>query len=176
MNRLRKIPAIAVLLVTMSYTAVSVLAESSEPLQATITGTIDGEEMSWQLQTDRRVPSAVFTSLTPGTYRFHINAYSNERYLRNGSLELELLVADGEVRSSELLYFPFQRSHPRFSFGSDHGTGTISIDSLTIEPGQARLNARFEGELYYHQSVNTRPISQRTRAASLQFDLTAVRE
>lgn len=168
--------AIAVLMATLAYMAIPVLATDSGPQQAVIKGTLGGEEMSWQLQTDQRVPSAVFTSLTPGTHQIHINAYSSERYLREGSIELTLLIADGEVRSAEILFFPFPRLYPRFSFGSDHGTGTVSIDSLTFDANHARLSARFEGELYYHQSVNTRPISQRTRAASLQFDLTAVRE
>jgi hypothetical protein len=176
MIQARLIPTMATLLATMSYLAAPILAEAGEPQQATITGTIDGEEMSWQLQTDQRAPSAVFTSLATGTHRFHINAYSNERHVRKDSIELELLITDGEVRSAELLYFPFPRSHPRFSFGSNHGTGTINIDSLMIESGQALLSARFEGELYYHQSVNTSPIPHRTRAASLQFDVTAVRE
>ncbi len=176
MKRTQSILAMTILLATMSCTTLPALAEDNDPGQSIITGTIDSEEMRWQLQTDQRAPSAVFTSLATGAHRFHINAYSNERHVRKDSIELELLISDGEVRSAELLYFPFPRSHPRFSFGSNHGTGTISIDSLTIESGQARISARFEGELYYHQSVNTSPIPHRTRAASLQFDVTAVRE
>ncbi len=152
------------------------MGEEDTEIENRITGWIDGEPATWVLQTDRLTPSAVFFSPTHDTRQFHIHAYQDERFRREGSLYLELTIREDSVDVVSLHYFPFSQLHPRFSFGSDHGSGQLTLDSLVVEPRNARLAARFSGQLYYHQSPNTDPIVHRTLPMRIQLDLTAYRE
>lgn len=141
-----------------------------------ITGWIDGEATSWITQQDAIRPSAVFSTLTPALHQFRIHAYENERFSREGSIYLELTIRDGQIGASQIHYFPFAPRHPRFSFGPDHGTGQVTLHSLDIQPDGARISASYAGELYYHQSPNTRPIPHRTRPLRINIELVAARD
>jgi len=152
----------------------SAFADEDQPIE--VSGEIDGEAITWQIERDTRAPSVVFSTITPGTHQFRINAYRDDRFRREGSLSLDLLISDGEVRSVDLLFFPFSPQHPRFSYGDDHGTGEITLHSLDIHSNSAHLVASFSGELHYHQSPRTQPISHRTRQISLSINVTALRE
>lgn len=141
-----------------------------------ITGWVDGEASTWIVQHDSTTPSAVFTTLTPGLHQIRIHAYENERFSREGSLYLEIVIQDGDVYSTQIHYFPFPPRHPRFSYGPDHGSGQLTLHSLDVQADRARLSASFAGELHYHQSPNTRPIPHRTRPIRINIDLSAVRD
>ena len=92
-------------------------------------------------------------------------------------IEFTLRQNDGswQAYGTEIRYFPFEPQHPRFSFGSDHGRGDIRIQSFGIEPEFGRINAEISATMFYHQSPNTRPISQRTQDIVLNLDLTLTR-
>ncbi len=149
-------------------------AEDGE--QAGITGWVDGNEYAWIVKKDRLSPSAVFSNITPGVHQFRIHAYENDRFHRENSLYLELVIRDTELTSAQLLYFPFAPRYPRFSFGDDHGTGQLTLNSLEIKADKAYLSASYAGQLYYHQSPNTQPIAQRTRPMRINIELIADRE
>lgn len=174
MNRFRLMPSSGIAIIFLISTAV--VAGADEQARFDITGWIDREETTWIIQSDHRTPSAVFSTIRPGLHQFRIHAYSNERYRREGSVYLELVIRDGEVSSTQIQFFPFAPLHPRFSFGQDHGTGQLTLHSLEIEAGNAHLVASFAGELYYHQSPNTQPIPHRTRPMRIDIDLVAVRD
>jgi hypothetical protein len=154
----------------------STKAFAEEENQAGITGWVDGSEFAWIVKKDRLSPSAVFSNVTPGVYQFRIHAYENERFHRENSIYLELVVRDGELTSSQLLYFPFAPRYPRFSFGQDHGTGQLTLNSLEIKGDKAHISASYAGRLYYHQSQNTRPIEHRTRPMRINIELIADRD
>lgn len=165
----RSLLAIIILLI-----ASSAAAEEERP--ADISGSVAGETMTWMTQQDSLTPSAVFSTLTPGTHQIRIHAYRDRRFSREGSLFIEFDVRNGEIQSPRIHYYPFPPLYPRFSFGPDHGTGQLTLHSLDIQAGQARVTASFAGELHYHQSINTRPISQRVRPIRINIDLAAVRD
>jgi|GEM_PF-5119392 len=162
------------LLMTILPFSLAIFADSETDFD--ISGWIDGEARTWIVQKDALTPSAVFSTLMPGSHQFHINAYRDQRFGREGSLYLEIMIQNGEVQSAQIQYFPFAPRHPRFSFGPDHGTGQLTVNSLNMESGRAHLSASFAGELHYHQSANTRPIPHRTRPIRINIDLTAVRD
>lgn len=141
-----------------------------------ITGWVDGEPSTWIVQRDVARSSAVFSTLSPGLHQFRIHAYANERFSREESLYIELVVRDGEISSAQIHYFAFPPRYPRFSFGPDHGTGQLTLHSLNVQPGQAHLSASYAGQLFYHQSPNTQPIPHRTRPMRININLTAVRD
>jgi hypothetical protein len=151
-------------------------AAADEEINADVSGWVAGEATSWLTQQDALRPSAVFSTLTPGNHQFRIHAYQNERFSREGSLYIELAIRDGDIHASQIHYYPFTPLYPRFSFGPDHGTGQLTLHSLEVETHTARITASFAGQLHYHQSSNTRPISQRTRPLRINIDLTAMRD
>ncbi|TVQ28995.1 MAG: hypothetical protein EA370_15865 [Wenzhouxiangella sp.] len=163
-------------LLILIMTSAQAMAQEDTNEHFDITGWIDGEPASWILQADRINPSAVFSTPAPGTHQFRIHAYQDERFRREGSLYLELIIQGDTVQAVDVQLFPFGPRYPRFSFGSDHGTGQLTLEALEVEPRTARLSARFAGQLYYHQSPNTRPIPHRTRPIRIQIDLTAYRD
>jgi len=79
------------------------------------------------------------------------------------------------VEQLQILYYPFDPMHPRFSAGPDHGSARLQIESFEPGVGGARLKASLRGELFYHQSPNTRPIPHRTMSLDLTIDTEMVR-
>ena len=119
---------------------------------------------------DRRVFDAV-----AGSHIVRITGYRDSSFAREQSLSVELLIVNDEVSSATVRYFPFPPLHPRFSYGEDHGSGSITLEAFGPEARTARI-AFQSGELYYHQSPNTQPIAQRTVPVKLSADLTALRD
>jgi hypothetical protein len=126
--------------------------------------------MSWHVHRGAHTPSAVFSTLLPGVHQIRIVGYLDEIPARKGSIQLEFVVLERGVEQIKIIYFPFDPLHPRFSAGSDHGSVELRIESF--EPGidSARLKASLRGELFYHQSPNTRPIPQRRSLLELDID------
>ena len=141
-----------------------------------IRGTVDGEAIEWMVLRTPPHTSAVFSTLLPGVQSFSISGYTDERFSREGSVSISFTLNDEQVQSPEVLYFPFNPLHPRFSFGDDHGTGDLVIESVEIDTSGARIQGRYQGQLYYHQSPNTRPISRRTAEAEIEFNLVSIRQ
>ncbi|MGB0513999.1 MAG: hypothetical protein ACPGJE_04060 [Wenzhouxiangellaceae bacterium] len=161
------------LLLTLLYTTAMAAQEDDAEY---IRGTIDGEVMEWIVHRTPSHTSAVFSTLLPGVHSVSISGYTDDRFSREGSVSISFTLNDERVQEPEVLYFPFNPLHPRFSFGSDHGTGELVIESIEIDTSGARVKGRYQGELYYHQSPNTRPISRRTAEADIEFNLLSVRQ
>lgn len=163
---------IAAIVLVFGQLAVSAQEEPRE----FISGQIDGESTQWVVQSKPPNPSVVFSTLLPEMHSFRITGYADERFAREGSLTIEFNLRNGEVQDPQVRYFPFAPLHPRFSFGEDHGNGELTIDSVRIEAVTAHVEGRFSGELYYHQSPNTTPISHRTHDAEIEFSVIATRQ
>ncbi|NCO18956.1 MAG: hypothetical protein GW900_02710 [Gammaproteobacteria bacterium] len=140
-----------------------------------IVGRLDGEPVQWVVHADMRSPSAVFSTLLPGVHQVRIVAYRDQRPARKHSLTLEFVLLERGVEQLQILYYPFDPMHPRFSAGPDHGSARLQIESFEPGVGGARLKASLRGELFYHQSPNTRPIPHRTMSLDLTIDTEMVR-
>lgn len=140
-----------------------------------IAGQLDEREMSWRVHRGANAPSGVFSTLLPGVHQIRIVGYVDEAPARKGSIQLEFVVLERGVEQLQIIYFPFDPLHPRFSAGPDHGSVELRIE--TFEPGldSARLKASLKGELFYHQSPNTRPIPHRRSLLELDIDTELVR-
>lgn len=163
---------IALTLLAFGQTAVLAQEEQREFMS----GRIGDESIQWLMQTNPSNPSAVFSTLLPDLYNIRISGYADQRFGREGSLIIDFKLRDGEILDPQILYFPFAPRHPRFSFGADHGTGELVVDSVRIESLSVHIKGRFSGELFYHQSPNTTPISHRTQDAEIEFDVVARRQ
>lgn len=157
----------------------AVMAQQSAASTGFIEGHLDGQPKRWLVSLDRNLPTATLSTIAPGIHRVRINGYRNERFSRAGSVLIEFTLRESDdgwrVHGTEIRYFPFEAQHPRFSFGGDHGRGGVQVQSFEIEPVLARLSAEVSATLFYHQSPNTRPISQHTEEIALDIDLTLIR-
>lgn len=176
MNR----PVTRSLLLTGSCIAFFVLAAAhaagQEPPATQIEGSVDGQPQTWIVQQEGRHSSAVFTTPSPGVEHVFIDAYTNERHAREGSLSVEFVVSQEGIRSIVINYFPFPRPHPRFTLREDYGSGELTIDRFESGANKARVSGSFAGTLFYHQSPRTEPIPHRTRDLEFAFDLELQRE
>lgn len=172
-SEIRTFPWLAGVLLAMLYA--SGLAAQDEDAEY-IRGTIDGEAVEWMVHRMPPHASAAFSTLLPGLHSFRISGYTDGRFSREGSVSIDFTLRDDQVQEPAVLYFPFSPLHPRFSFGSDHGTGELVIESVDINTSDARVKGRYQGELYYHQSPNTQPISRRTAEVDIEFNLVSIRQ
>ncbi len=140
-------------------------------------GTVDGEEVRWRVPSDESIRAATYTNIVPGVHRITVNAYRDERNAREGSLALELVTRPEEgIRVSEILYFPFAETHPRFSYTPQFGEIDFETTGLDFGVDTGRLTGQLEAELFYHQSASTQPIPHRTSRIELDFDLELTRD
>ncbi|MEE4329514.1 MAG: hypothetical protein V2J10_01505 [Wenzhouxiangella sp.] len=170
---------LALTLVLIQTPVIVALAQDAgsdgDKVTATVTGQVNGEERRWLVSLDRSLPTATFSTLAPGVHQVWINAYSDDPYSRADSLQVEFTLRESgeswQVSRLELRLFPFDALHPRFSQGQGHGNAELLIRSFEADAGSARISGDLGGTLFYHQSVNTRPIPQRTQSIALSLDL-----
>lgn len=169
---------IALVLLALGLTPVA-MAQQGATSTEFIEGHLDRQPKRWVVSLDRSLPTATVSTIAPDVHRVRINGYGSDRFSRAGSVLIEFTLRqnDGswQAYGTEIRYFPFEPQHPRFSFGNDHGRGDIRIQSFGIEPEFGRINAEISATMFYHQSPNTRPISQRTQDIVLNLDLTLTR-
>lgn len=170
--------AVCLWLLTLCVSATALSAENETASGDNLmTGTVDGEEVRWRVPSNESIRAATYTNIVPGVNRITVNAYRDERHAREGSLAVELVTRpDDGVRVSEVLYFPFAETHPRFSYTSEYGEIDFETDRLDFGVDAGRLAGHLEAELFYHQSANTQPIPHRTSRIELDFDLELTRD
>jgi len=172
-SEIRSIPLLAGLLLAFLYAGgLAAQEEDAEYLR----GSIDGEAVEWMVHRKPPHASAAFSTLLPGLHSFRITGYTDERFSREGSVSIDFTLSDDQIQEPKVLYFPFNPLHPRFSYGNDHGTGDLVIENVEFDTSGARVQGRYQGELYYHQSPNTQPISRRTAEVEIEFNLISIRQ
>lgn len=141
-----------------------------------VSGRIGDKPFAWRVHAEQPHPSAVISTLLPGVHNVRIVGYADDQFAREGSVTIAFVLRDEQVQEPEVRFFPFAPLHPRFSYGKDHGSGGLIVESVQLDTGTARIQGRFSGTLFYHQSPNTRPIPHRTREAEIEFSVVAVRQ
>lgn len=175
-NPTRSMLAALVLLMMLGASASTSAEDPATPPFEELTGQVDGEEISWRIPSNQSVRTATYTNVVPDVHRISVNAYRDASHSREGSLSMELLARPEGVRVSEIHYFPFSESHPRFSYTREHGEIEFTIDALELDTGTGRLSGQLGAELYYHQSPRTQPIPHRTSRLALEFDIEIIRD
>lgn len=169
--------ALAAILLAVSLAASADLAaQDPEAGQGSrIAGRIDGEAVTWRIPSDESIRAATYTNVVPGVDRITIHAYRDEGHAREGSLSIELFSRQKSVRVTEILYFPFAASHPRFTYTDEYGEVGFNIDRLELGVERGLVAGSLSAELYYHQSPRTQPIPHRTTSIELELDLEIIR-
>ncbi len=142
--------------------------------EVVMSGTIDGDERTWErFDTDDGGP-AFFTDLPAGARLFNLHGLRDGSTPNPlGSLIVSVTTFNDNVGRVEVSYYHEQAGGPDFVGNDQLENVEYEFDRLEVDGDTARISGRVSGELHHREdplSEETDP--SRTRSVEVEFDTT----
>ncbi|WP_019589602.1 MULTISPECIES: hypothetical protein [unclassified Thioalkalivibrio] len=142
--------------------------------EVVMSGTIDGDERTWErFDTDDGGP-AFFTDLPGGARLFNLHGLRDGSTPNPmGSLIVSVTTFNDNVGRVEVSYYHEQAGGPDFVGNDQLENVEYEFDRLEVDGDTARISGRVSGELHHREN----PLSEetdpsRTRSVEVEFDTT----
>lgn len=139
-----------------------------------ISGTLDGEEHTWQIISEGNETSAYFSELVPGMMNVTIQGHRSDTYETQGTLSISFGVMNGEAMDgASVMYLPEKSLTPHYGTEEDI---PFTLESLELGEERGRTVGRVTAELPYLISMAEGYDHSRTMEIDISFDVELQRE